>query len=782
MGGTPVKKEALQILQKMTLEDKVALCSGKDFWHTKDFEKFGIPSIMLCDGPHGLRKQENAADMLGLNQSVPSTCFPTASLSACSFDTELLEKEGEMIAQEAAAEDVGVVLGPGACLKKNPLCGRNFEYFSEDPYLAGKLAAAFITGAQKNGVGTSLKHFAANSQETKRFSSNSIMDMRTLRELYLTAFEIAVTEAQPKTVMCSYNKINGVYSSDNYELLNRILRDEWGFKGLVVTDWGAMHDRTEGFKAGCDLMMPGGSAYGEKAVIRAVREGRLPEAMVDKCAARVIELSLTAQKVDSQPYDVQQHHHMARVVAENSIVLLKNEDHILPLQKSDLVAIIGHMAQKPRYQGAGSSHIQPTQLACLTEEMPEAIYAPGCDARGNTTDELLAEAERIAKTADKVIVLAGLTDDYESEGFDRVNMRMPAGHIQMIQRIAGIHPNVIVVLCCGSVVELPWESGVKGILFAGLSGQAGAEAIANILSGKVNPSGRLAETWPIQYEDCPSHSYYGTKFKDGQYRESVYVGYRYYEKAGVPVRYPFGYGLSYTQFSYGDLTVEGNTVSVNITNTGHCAGKEAVLCYITAPQDSIFRPIRELKRFAKVELQPGERKTIRFELDDRCFAIWNDGWVIPGGIYAVEIGGLRAELKIEGQSVPAPSWQAESWYAKPFGAPTVSDWENLIGFTYEEQKPVKGQYTMENTVMEMRDHSLIMRIMYKAVEAAIAKGFGGKKDYSDPNFKMMMASASDCSMSSSQINGGIPDGTMQGLVEMANGHFIRGLGRMIRGE
>lgn len=766
----------------MTLEQKIALCSGKDFWHTKAFPDSGIPSIMLCDGPHGLRKQENAADMLGVNQSVPATCFPTASLSACSFDTELLAEEGRAIAAEAAAQDVAVVLGPGVCLKRNPLCGRNFEYFSEDPYLAGKLAAGFIQGLQENGVAASLKHFACNSQETKRFSSDSVLDMRTLRELYLPAFEIAVKEAAPKTVMCSYNKINGVYSSDNKALLTDILRKEWGFQGVVVTDWGAMHDRTAGFRAGCDLMMPGGSAYGEKVAAKAVKSGTLPESYVTDSAERVAQLAQESCKIRKVPYTAEEHHALARKAAENSIVLLKNENDILPLHPDSHIALIGKMAETPRYQGAGSSHIRPTKLTSLKDAFPNAAYAPGCDEQGNTTEELLEAAAQTAAKADVVILPVGLTDAYESEGFDRESMQMPQGHLQLVEAITKVNPHVVVILCCGSAVETPWADTVQGIVYAGLSGQAGAEALANILTGKVNPSGRLAETWPLRYADCPSHAYYGRNFKDGQYREGIYVGYRYYDKADVPVRFSFGYGLNYTQFAYTDLQVHGRKVSVTITNTGSRAGKETVLCYVHPPQNGMHRPIRELKRFCKIELQPGKSKTVEFALDDRCFAVWHEGWQIPGGRYTIEIGGLTAELPIDADTVKERPELINSWYQHPHGVPSQSEWEKLIGRPYHEAKPQKGTFTMENTVMEMRDQSLVMRIMYHALESVIAKGFDGKKKYNDPNFRMMMAAAADCSLSSSQINGGMRDGIMQGMVEMANGHYLRGILRMIRGE
>lgn len=783
------KIEAENIVKQMSLEDKIAVCSGKDFWHTKEFGKYHIPAMLLCDGPHGLRKQKDAADMLGMNESVPATSFPTAALSACSFDEELLMKEGKMIAEEALAEEVDVVLGPGACLKKNPLCGRNFEYFSEDPYLAGKLSAAFIRGAQSTGVGTSLKHFACNNQETKRFNSNSIVDERTLREMYLTAFEIAVKEAQPRTVMCSYNKLNGTYSSDNARLLSDILRGEWGFKGMVVTDWGAMHDRAEGFRAGCDLMMPGGSGYGERRVLKMAKKGELPEKAIDSCAQRVVELALQSRKIrDSakksgkNSFDREEHHHIAREVAEKSIVLLKNDNKILPVKEGDKIALIGFMAEKPRYQGAGSSHINPTRLSSLKEFMSHAVYAQGCDEAGDTTPELLRQAQDAARTADKAVIVAGLTDAYESEGFDRESMGMPDGHLQMIRAVSEVNTNIVVVLCCGSVVETPWEPEVKGILYAGLSGQAGGEAIANVLTGKVNPSGRLAETWPVRYEDCPSSSYYGKGFKDAQYREGIYVGYRYYDRAGQAVRWPFGYGLSYTAFLYKNMEMTADTVSVTVENIGERAGEEAVLCYILPPQDGIYRPVKELKRFTKIFLHPGEQRTVSFKLDERCFAVWKDGWVVPGGRYGIQIGTQQTVIPIEGRKIEAPSWQKDSWYGAPSGNPRLEDWECLTGHAYQEKLPEKGAYTVENTIIEMKDHSLIMKIMYKAVEGVISKGFGGKKDYDDPAFKMMMASAADCSLSSSQINGGMRDGLMQGIVEMANGHFLRGIQRMIKGE
>ena len=783
-----------EIIDRMTLEEKIALCSGKDFWHTKDFEKYGIPSMMMCDGPHGLRKQEDAADMLGVNASVPATAFPTAAATGCSFDTELLGKIGAAISEEAKANQVGLVLGPGANLKRNPLCGRNFEYLSEDPYLAGKLAAAFIKEAQKNGIGTSLKHFACNNQEYKRFSSDSILDERTLRELYLTAFEIAVKEGQPKTVMSSYNKINGVHSSENKELLTDILRKEWGFDGAVITDWGGMSDRIKSFVAGCDLSMPGGSAYMEKEAAEAVKKGTLSEEAVNLAVDHILTLALDAVEAlkEKTTYDKEAHHALACEAAEKSAVLLKNEQHILPLKKEEKIALIGAMAKEPRYQGAGSSHINPTKLERLAEQMPEAIYAAGCDASGDTTEELLAEAVKAAKEAEKVIICAGLTDSYESEGFDRENMKMPQGHIRMIEEVAKVNPNVVVVLMCGSVVEVPWADQVKGILYMGLSGQAGALAIRNLLYGEANPSGRLAETWPIRYEDCPSAAFYANGEKDAQYREGIYVGYRYYDKAGVPVRFPFGYGLSYTSFAYSTPVIlkaaEGYQVQVEVTNMGSFAGGEVVQLYVGAPQDGIHRPLKELKGFQKVYLAQGESQTVTFALNDRSFAVWSDGFNVPEGSYEIFVGGIpeslisagTVQMEAKGEKVTIPDWQAGSWYEKPEGTISKEQWEKMLGRTVEEPKLVKGHFTMDNTVMEMKDYSLIMKVMYKGVEASVAKGFDGKVDYSIPEFRMMMASSADCSMSGMQICSGMKGHLMEGMLAMANGHFFKGIKLMIK--
>ena len=770
------------ILQQMTLEDKIALCSGENFWETKKYEKYGIPSLFMCDGPHGLRKQENAADMLGVHESRKATCFPAEVTTAGSWDPELLAEIGAAIGEEAREQGVGLVLGPGANLKRNPLCGRNFEYFSEDPYLAGKLAAGFIRGAEAQGIGTSLKHFAVNSQEKSRFTSDSVLDERTLRELYLTAFEIAVKEGKPSTVMCAYPKLNGVHCSDNKRLLTDILRTEWGFGGMVVTDWGAMNDRIEGFRAGCDLNMPGGSDYMEKEVLQAVKNGTIPERCIDDSARRVLELvfraAVTLRKKVACDYEA--HHALAKHAAAEGAVLLKNEGDILPLQQAARIAVIGTMAKNLRYQGAGSSHINPTGLSQPLDFLPDAIYAPGCDDRGDTTDALLTEARRAAQQAEAVVVFAGLPDHYESEGFDRDNMKMPAGHLRMIEAVVSANPNTVVVLLCGSAVECPWADEVKAVLYMGLPGQAGGEAIADLLYGRVNPSGKLAESWPYRYEDVPSSEIYG-KTADALYQEGVYVGYRYYDKAGVPVRWRFGYGLSYTEFAYSNLAVDGDTVSVAIKNTGSFAGAEVVQLYMEAPQDGLHRPLRELKGFQKVFLQPGESRTVTFTLTGRSFAVWQDGWKIPAGTYAVCVGGLRAEMEKNGDVLLVPTWQKGSWCACCTGKPNQTAWEAVLGRTYTPPVLKKGSFTMDNTVMEMKDHSLIMKIMFRAVEATIAKGFGGKKDYENPEFRMLMNSSAGSPLRSMMISGGMKGGVLPGMLEMVNGHFFRGIRKMITG-
>ena len=771
-------KKVQDILSKMTLEDKISLCNGADFWHSKAMAQYGIPAVTMSDGPHGVRCQKNGADMLGVNESEPATCFPTAVTSGATWDAELLKAEGQAIGEEGLSYGVDVVLGPGVNIKRNPLCGRNFEYFSEDPCIAGAMGAAWVQGAQSTGAGTSLKHFAANNQEYKRFNGNSQVDERTLRELYLPAFETVIKAARPETVMCSYPRINNVHASDNHWLLTDVLRKDWGFAGLVVTDWGALCDRVKAMHAGCDLSMPGGSTYMEDWVAAAVRDGTLPESDVDACAARVIALAL---KGESRPkghaFDKDAHNALAQKIAENGAVLLKNEDNILPLDAGG-IALIGEMARTMRYQGAGSSHINPTQLTTLCDAMPGVPFAAGCDVKGTVTEESLREAAETAKQAKIAVVCVGLPDIYESEGFDRETMAMPEGHIRLIETVAAANPNTVVVLFCGCAVEMPWLDKVKAVLYMGLPGQAG---------GAADPSGKLTETWPLCYDDVPSRDTFGKKTT--HYKEGLYAGYRYYDKAGKAVRFPFGYGLSYTQFAYSDLKIEGRTVSATVTNTGSTAGAEVVQLYVAPPQNGLYRPAKELKGFTKLSLQPGESQTVRFELNDRSFAVWCDGWQIPAGSYEICVGAsvadirLRTELTVDGVSLAAPDWQKGSWYETLQGLPTDAEFEKLCGSPLQsDPEPKKGAFTMEHSTMELKDISAVMMQMFKGTEATIAKSFGGKADYSDPTFKMMVMSGADAPLRAAVLSscGMFPANLAEGMLALANGHPLNGVKKLIK--
>ena len=775
------------ILSQMSLEDKISLCTGADFWKSKKMEQYGIPAFTMSDGPHGLRYQSGEADMIGVNESSPATCFPTAVTAGATWNPELYAAEGRAIGEEAVKYGVDVVLGPGCNIKRNPLCGRNFEYLSEDPYFAGKMAAAFIEGQQGAGVSSSVKHFAINNQEYKRQNGDSQVDERAMREIYLAPFETAVKEGRPDTVMCSYNKINGVHASDNQWLLTDVLRGEWGFDGMVVTDWGALNDRIKGYKAGCDFNMPGGSKYMEKDALEAVKNGTLSESDIDAAVERIIRLALhSAERKRGGGFDADAHDKLACTVAEQGAVLLKNDEHILPVKAEDMV-LIGDMAKNFRYQGAGSSHINPTKLTSLVDALSEVPYFACCDANGKVTEEALREAAEAAKKAKIAVVVAGLPDRYESEGFDRENMKMPDGHNRMIESVAAANPNTVVVLLGGSAMELPWFGKVKAILYMGLSGQAGGQACANLLTGKANPSGKLTETWPLQYKDVISRDTFGKR--NVEYRESIYVGYRYYEKAHAAVRFPFGYGMSYTEFTYSDLQIHDRTVTATVTNSGSVSGAEVVQLYIAPPQNGMHRPVKELKGFARVELLPGESRQVTFTLDERSFAVWADGWKVSGGRYEMLLAAssenirLRGFVEVTGETLAAPKWQTGSWYETLSGNPSREEWEKAMGHSVAIVPEVKkGQFTLDNSCLEMKDSSFIMKIQYKVTENIIAKSFGGKKDYSDPSFKMMMVCATDCPLRASVISSGgaMSESLAKGLLEMANGHYIRGIKEMLK--
>ncbi len=657
------------LIAKMTLEEKAGLLSGADFWHTKAVERLGIPATMVSDGPHGLRKQDQTGDHLGINDSIKAVCFPAACATAASFDTGMIRELGEAVGDSCQHEELSVVLGPAVNIKRSPLCGRNFEYFSEDPFLAGKMATAMIQGVQSRNVGTSIKHFAANNQEHRRMSSSSDADERTLREIYFPAFEMAVKEAQPWTVMCSYNRINGVFASENPWLLTDVLRKEWGFDGYVMSDWGAVSDRVAGVAAGLDLEMPASGGVNDKKIVKAVREGKLDEKAVDLCCERILNIVFRyAQNAKPDtPWDKEAQHALAAQAAAECMVLLKNEDNILPLRKEDAVAFIGEFAAKPRYQGGGSSHINSFKTTGALEAAKglNIAYAPGYSAAQDTaTEEQIAQAVEIAKAAKVAVVFAGLPDSYESEGYDRRHMRMPDCQNKLIEAVAAANPNTVVVLHNGSPIEMPWIGKVKAVLEAYLGGQAVGEATVKVLYGDVNPSGHLPETFPLKLEDNPSFLFFGGEPRATEYREGIFVGYRYYDKKKMDVLFPFGHGLSYTSFAYSNLRLSADsikdtdplTVTLTVKNTGCRFGKTVAQLYVGDMESTALRPLRELKAFAKVALAPGESKDVSFTLSKRSFAYWNNDihdWHVETGDFTIEVGDssrslpLKATVRVE---------------------------------------------------------------------------------------------------------------------------------------
>ena len=658
-------KDPREILALMTLEEKAAICDGENFWNLKAMEKYGIPSIMVCDGPHGLRKKDYEKKGDSLSNSVPAISYPTAATTACSWDPDLLYEMGVALGKKCLKEKVGVLLGPGINMKRSPLCGRNFEYFSEDPILAGELAASFISGVQSMGVGTSLKHFCANSQETRRMTCDSVVDERALREIYLTAFEIAVKKAQPWTVMNSYNKINGAHGSENRHTQIEILRDEWGFEGVVVSDWGAVNDRVLGFKNGNDLEMPSSSGSGARKIVEAVKNGELDEAILNERALNMLMLIKKAVDGSRENYEYNDadDQPLARKIAAQSMVLLKN-DGILPLKKGSKIAVIGELARTPRYQGAGSSHINPTKLDNALDELKasgfEIEFAQGYELKAKKAKKNpahIAEAVELAKRSETVVLFIGLTDDYEAEGFDRTIMSLPEAHDKRVEEVLKVNKNVVVVLAGGSPVEMPWNDGVNAVLHSYLGGQAGAGAVADIICGDVNPSGKLSETYPMCYNCTPAKNYFPGNPASVEYRESIYIGYRYYDKIEKKVRYPFGFGLSYTTFEYSDIKLDKTsmdendtlTVTFNVKNTGSVAGFETAQLYVGDKESTIYRPVKELKGFKKVWLEPGESKTITIQLSKRAFAFYNvniNDWCVESGDFDILVGASSADIRL----------------------------------------------------------------------------------------------------------------------------------------
>ena len=780
------------IINSLSLEQKCALLSGGTVFTTRALPGKGIPAITLSDGPNGVRKQAGAADHLGLNPSVPATCFPTSATVANSWDPALGEAVGAAMGEEAAAQGVSVLLGPGLNIKRSPLCGRNFEYFSEDPYLSGKMAAAYVRGIQKNGIAACPKHFAVNSQELRRMASDSIVDERTLREIYLTGFEMVVKEAHPKTIMSAYNLINGTYANENAHLLMDILRRDWGFDGAVVTDWGGSNDHALGVKNGSTLEMPAPGGDAVRELMKAVQTGKITEADVDARLEELLELVFTTKAaVDAAPgkFDADAHHALARRAAAQSIVLLKNENSLLPLAKGEKVAVIGDFAQTPRYQGAGSSAVNSIKvdsfLECLAESGLNSIgYAKGFDRQGKPDEALQAEAVLLAKNADVVLLCMGLDEIKESEGIDRADMKLAENQLALLAAVAAANPNVVVLLSAGSSLESAWLKDCKALVYGCLGGQAGAGALVEVLTGAQNPCGKLAETWACRYADTPAKENFGGDGPTVEYREGLYVGYRYYDTASVPTAFPFGYGLSYTSFAYSDLNADENGVSLTVTNTGSCAGAEVVQLYVAKPDAKIFRPVKELKGFFKVQLEAGESKTVTIPLDDKAFRYWNvatDRWEVEGGSYQLLVGASSADIRLSaavtvaGTGAPDPYAGKALEHYRTAQVQSVPDaeFEALLGRPIPENR-VRIDRNM--TLGEMGHGRSPIGWLAAAVLGALLRRSIKK---GKPDLNILFQYNMPLRALAKMTNGAISMGMVDGIVMELQGFWVIGLVRVL---
>ena len=780
------------IITKLNLEQKCALLSGDTVFTTRGYKNAGVPSITLSDGPHGLRKQAGAADHLGLNPSVPATCFPTAATVACSWDPALGEEIGAALGEEAAAQEVSVVLGPGLNMKRNPLCGRSFEYFSEDPYLAGKLAAGYIRGIQSKGVAACPKHFAVNSQETRRMASDSIVDERTLREIYLTGFEIAVKEGHPRSIMSSYNLVNGTYANENKHLLMEILRDEWGFDGAVITDWGGSNDHALGVKNGSTLEMPAPGGDSVRELLAAVESGKISESDIDARLSELLPLVFdTKAALDAAPreFDAAAHHALARRAAAESLVLLKNEGSLLPLAAGSKVAVIGDFAKNPRYQGAGSSMVNSTQVDVLLDKLIDSElnvigYQQGFDRHGKPDAALQKSACELATQADTVILCMGLDEIAESEGLDRSNLRLAQNQVDLLQAVAAVNPKIVVVLYSGSVVETPWLDNCQALLYAALGGQAGAGAVADALTGKVNPCGKLAETWPLAYADVPSAADFATRRKTVEYREGLYIGYRYFTTAEKAVRFPFGYGMSYTTFAYSDMAADEQGVSLTVTNTGSVAGTEIVQLYVAKKNSELFRPAKELKGFAHVTLAPGEKQRVTIMLDDKAFRFWNvkaNRWEIEGGEYELLVGAsvedirLCEKISVHGTATvhPYEDVDLDCYYKGNVLSVSDADFEKLLGHPIPDGKTKIDR----NLTLGELNHArsplgwLVWLVLTILLDVSYKRG--------KPDLNILFQYNMPLRALAKMTNGAISMGMVDGIVMELQGFWILGLVRVI---
>ena len=780
------------LLKKLTLEEKCALLSGAETFKTRGMPEHGIPQIWLSDGPHGLRKQAGESDHLGLNPSVPATCFPTASAVANSWDAALGEEIGAALGEEAAAQEVSVVLGPGLNMKRNPLCGRSFEYFSEDPYLAGKLAAGYIRGIQSKGVAACPKHFAVNSQETRRMASDSIVDERTLREIYLTGFEIAVKEGHPRSIMSSYNLVNGTYANENKHLLMEILRGEWGFDGAVITDWGGSNDHALGVKNGSTLEMPAPGGDSVRELLAAVESGKITESDIDARLSELLPLVFdTKAALDAAPreFDAAAHHALARRAAEESLVLLKNESSLLPLAAGSKVAVIGGFAKNPRYQGAGSSMVNSTQVDVLLDKLIDSElnvigYQQGFDRHGKPDAALQKSACELAAQADTVILCMGLDEIAESEGLDRSNLRLAQNQVDLLQAVAAVNLKIVVVLYSGSVVETPWLDNCQALLYAALGGQSGAGAVADALTGKVNPCGKLAETWPLTYADVPSAADFATRRKTVEYREGLYIGYRYFTTAEKAVRFPFGYGMSYTTFAYSDLAADEQGVSLTVTNTGSVAGTEIVQLYVAKKDSELFRPAKELKGFARVTLAPGEKQRITITLDDKAFRFWNvkaNRWEIEGGEYELLVGAsvedirLCEKISVHGTAAvhPYEDRDLDCYYKGNVLHVSDADFEKLLGHPIPNGKTKIDR----NLTLGELNHArsplgwLVWLVLTILLDVSYKRG--------KPDLNILFQYYMPLRALAKMTNGAISMGMVDGIVMELQGFWILGLVRVI---
>lgn len=785
------------LISKMSLEEKCYLFSGKDFWQSRSVKRLGIPNMALSDGPHGLRKQEGASDQLGLNGSVPATCYPTAATMANSWDPELGEEIGRYLGNEAAEQEVAVLLGPGMNIKRSPLCGRNFEYFSEDPYLAGKMAAGYIRGIQENGVAACPKHFAANSQELRRMASDSVVDERTLREIYLAGFEIAVKEAHPKSIMTSYNQVNGVYANENEHLLQEILRDEWEFDGFAVSDWGASNDHVAGVAAGSHLEMPTTGGDSDEELIRAVQDGKISEELLDQRLDELLDVIFSTheavEKGKSKGFSRELRQAMAQKASEESIVLLKNEEKILPLLPDTRVAVIGEFAKNPRYQGAGSSVVNPTKLESAMEvigEFPLHVegYAQGYHRTGPADPALEREAVELAKKADVVLLYIGLDEISESEGLDRPHMQMPSSQVQLLELVSEANPNVVVVMSAGSAVEMPWLKNCKAMIHGYLCGQAGAKAMLRAIMGAVNPSGKLSETYPLKYEDVSSAPYFPSRERTSEYREGLYVGYRYFETADVPVLFPFGYGLSYTTFAYSNLKVDTEKAAFDITNTGDLDGAEVAQMYVSAKCNGVYRPKKELKGFQKVFLKAGETKRVEIPITREAFRYFNvntNKFEVESGEYEILIGSSVADIHLSeavdvvGTEAPLPYNNERLPHYASGDVKNIPDaeFEELLGHKIPNGK-WSGQLGRNDAICQMYyAKSGLARFIYKIMTNILNKSMAKGK----PNLNLMF-NYNMPFRAIGKMAGGIASQEMvDGIVVIVNGHFFKGFGQVIGG-